>query len=224
MFSSTNYTITVSNSTGSTTATVVLSVTAHVMGYRVTTFAGNSNYPSFADGLGTYAHFSSPIGVAVDSNGNVYVADSNNQRIRKITSGGQVTTLGGGQSSGSVNGPGAVATFWSPYGVAVDASGNVYVADTYNDLIREIESGDIVRTLAGTIVGGSADGNGTSASFLSPRGLAVDSSGNAYVADTNNHLIRKITPGGVVSTLAGCGIGGLPMVPERVRVSFIRAE
>jgi hypothetical protein len=104
-----------------------------------------------------------------------------------------VTTFAGSGSPGSTNGTGTAASFYSPEGVAVDTTGNVYVADTYNNLIRKITSSGVVSTLAGSGSAGSANGTGTAASFSNPIGVAVDTSGNVYVADTNNNLIREIT-------------------------------
>ena len=122
----------------------------------------------------------------------MYVADTDNKLIRKITAAGVVTTLAGSGSSGSTNGTGTAASFNNPHGVAVDGSGNVYVADTDNKLIRKITSAGVVTTLAGSGSQGSADGTGTAASFSYPYGVAVDGSGNVYVADYFNHKIRKI--------------------------------
>ncbi|MDP6772541.1 MAG: hypothetical protein QF704_17670, partial [Anaerolineales bacterium] len=119
-----------------------------------------------------------------------------------------VTTLAGSGSEGSANGTGTAASFKSPSGVAVDGSGNVYVADTWNHMIRKITSEGVVTTLAGSGSQGSANGTGTVASFSGPSGVAVDGSGNVYVADKDNHLIRKITSDGVVTTLAGSGSVG----------------
>ena len=170
----------------------------------VTTLAGSGSSGS-ANGAGTGATFNSPRGVAVDGSGNVYVADRDNNLIRKITSAGVVTTLACSGSSGSANGTGTAATFNNPNGVAVDVSGNVYVADGDNNLIRKITSAGVVTTLAGSGSRGSENGTGTAASFFFPYGVAVDVSGNVYVADGENHIIRKITSAGVVTTLAGSG-------------------
>jgi sugar lactone lactonase YvrE len=168
----------------------------------VATLAGSGDY-GFADGIGTAASFRNPQGIAVDSSGNVYVADSNNYRIRKITPNGTVTTLAGSGDSGYADGIGTAARFKRPGGVAVDSSSNVYVADSFNHRIRKITPNGTVTTLAGSGDYGYADGIGTSASFYYPRGLVVDSSGNVYVADSYNQRIRKITPDGTVTTLAG---------------------
>jgi sugar lactone lactonase YvrE len=171
---------------------------------EVSTFAG-SGYSGSTDGTGTAASFYSPTGVAVDASGNVYVADTSNNKIRKITPSGVVSTLAGSGAQGSTDGTGTAASFYRPVGAAVDAAGNVYVADTYNDKIRKITSAGVVSTFAGSGDFGSTDGTGTAASFKFPQGVAVDASGNVYVADTYNHKIRKITSAGVVSTLAGSG-------------------
>jgi sugar lactone lactonase YvrE len=173
--------------------------------YTITTLAGVPI--GSADGTGSAARFNYPDGVASDSSGNLYVADTGNNTIRKITPAGVVTTLAGTPGIiGSADGTGSHAQFNGPWSVAVDGSGNVYVADTGNNTIRKITSAGVVTTLAGTAgVTGSADGTGGAASFSAPSGVAADSSGNVYVADTNNFTIRKITPAGVVSTLAGTG-------------------
>jgi len=129
----------------------------------------------------------------VGSSGNVYVADQVNHRIRKITPAGVLSTFAGSTAS-SGNGIGNTAQFNGPTGVAVDSSGNVYVGDTNNHLIRKITPAGVVSTFASTGSAGSANGTGTEAQFYYPFGVAVDSFGNVYVADANNHLIRKITP------------------------------
>jgi streptogramin lyase len=170
-----------------------------------TTFAGSALNPGSANGTGSAARFNYPSGVAVDSAGNVYVADTANHTIRKITPGGVVTTLAGlAGSFGPTDGTGSVARFYGPSGVAVDGSGNVYVADTDNDTIRKVTPAGVVTTLAGTGgIAGSADGTGAAARFYYPEGVAVDGSGNIFVADTYNQTIRKVTSAGVVTTLAG---------------------
>ena len=170
-------------------------------GLLLSTLAGSGS-PDFANGTGISASFNSPAGTSVDGSGNAYVADINNSCIRKITPSGVVTTLAGSGTAGFANGTGTAAKFYNPTGVAVDGSGNVYVADQSNYRIRKITAAGVVSTLAGETAG-YADGKGTAASFMNPRGVAVDGSGNVYVADAGNNSIRKITPVGVVTTLAG---------------------
>ncbi|MEI6396038.1 MAG: cadherin-like beta sandwich domain-containing protein, partial [Verrucomicrobiota bacterium] len=164
---------------------------------------------SRADGLvngnGGAAQFSTPMGVAVDADGTVYVADRGNNCIRKITAAGDVTTLAGSAASGFTDGNGEAARFASPRGVAVDASGNVYVADYGNNCIRKITAAGEVTTLAGTNTASFADGTGAAARFDGPASVAVDASGNVYVADRGNNRIRKVSSAGVVTTLAGSG-------------------
>ena len=171
----------------------------------VTTFAGAPFYFGSADGVGSAARFESPSGIALDAAGNLYVADSLNDTIRKITPAGVVTTLAGtAGASGSADGTGSAARFLYPYGMAVDAAGNVYVADLNNDTIRKITPAGVVTTLAGMARAfGSTDGTGSAARFSNPSGVAVDAGGNVYVADAGNDTLREITPGGVVTTLAG---------------------
>ncbi len=170
----------------------------------VTTLAGLANVAGLADGTGSAARFNSAFGVAVDGAGNVYVADSGSHTIRKITPAGVVTTLAGlAGSSGSADGTGNAARFLNPNGIAVDVAGNVYVADTFNYTIRKVTPAGVVTTLAGLAgSAGSVDGTGSAARFFDPNGIAVDAAGNLYVADTANRSIRKITPGGAVSTYA----------------------
>jgi sugar lactone lactonase YvrE len=161
--------------------------------------------PGNVDGIGNAARFRGPFSVAVDSTGNLYVADTTNSIIRKITPGGKVTVLAGiARQLGSNDGLGSEARFLFPFGVAVDGAGNVYVADTDNHTIRKITPAGLVTTLAGSAGQvGSDDGIGSEARFASPVGVALDSAGNVYVGDSGNHTIRKITPDGAVSTLAG---------------------
>ena len=176
---------------------------------RVSTLAGGP--AGYADGTCAAAQFNGPSGVAVDLYGNVYVADSFNNCIRIITVRGMVSTLAGSGVAGINDGTGTSAYFNNPTGVALDGSGNVYVADKGNNCIRKIDSGKRVTTLAGngrSGFGGYADGTGTSAQFNSPSGVAADLSGNVYVADQGNNCIRKITALGEVSTLAGSVTAG----------------
>lgn len=171
----------------------------------VTTFAGIAGMPGSTDGTGGAARLDNPSGVAVDGTGNVYVADSFNRTIRKITPAGAVTTFAGSPGVvGSADGTGAAASFYIPMGVAVDVAGNVYVTDAGNFNIRKITADGAVSTLAGAAgIGGSADGVGAAARFNMPSGITADSAGNVYVADQGNHTIRKITPAAEVTTLAG---------------------
>ncbi|MHB1082391.1 MAG: NHL domain-containing protein [Prosthecobacter sp.] len=171
----------------------------------VTTLAGKKGVTGSSDGVGNAARFFKPEGVAVDRLGNVYVGDTYNHTIRKISTTGAVTTIAGKAGvRGSENGPGTNATFNSPKGLAVDANGNIYVADYSNQIIRKITSLGVVTTLAGTpgnIV--SKDGTGAGAVFEYPAGVAVDAGGNVFVADSTGNVIRKMTPAGAVTTLAG---------------------
>jgi streptogramin lyase len=173
----------------------------------VTTLAGDRS-AGFADGIDTIAEFNAPWGVTLDMQGNFYVADRNNNRIRKITASGVVSTLAGNGIAGNVDGTGSNAEFNNPTGVTVDNQGNVYVADWLNHLIRKVTPDGTVTTLAGSGTPSFADGIGKNASFNQPVGVAVDSQGNVYVADENNNRVRKITPTGVVTTLAGNGTQG----------------
>lgn len=175
----------------------------------VTTFAGSSAAGQ-NDGQGTTASFSSPKGVAADASGNLYVADTQNSTIRKITPSGMVSTFAGTVSTPAyADGTGTAAKFNRPAGIATDAQGNVYVADTNNNMIRKITPAGVVTTLAGTTTSGQQDGTGPAAGFTAPQGVAVDSAGTVFVADTSNNCIRAITPAGTVSTIAGvCGSTG----------------
>jgi sugar lactone lactonase YvrE len=171
----------------------------------VATRAGTAGISGSLDGTGAAASFDLPRGAGTDAVGNVYVADAVNHTLRKITPTGVVTTLAGlANAPGSVDGSGPLARFDSPSGVAADGAGNLYVADTNNHTIRKITQAGVVTTLAGAASQiGSTDGTGAAARFAFPRGLAVDGSGNLYVADSGNDTVRKITPAGAVTTVAG---------------------
>jgi sugar lactone lactonase YvrE len=178
----------------------------------VTTLAGSAALRGSLDGTGAAATFNAPGGIAVDAAGVVYVADSMNATIRKITAAGVVSTLAGTPGShGTQDGVGANARFNYPGNLAVDAAGTVYVADVYNSTIRKIAADGSVVTLAGLGgVTGSTDALGSNALFNQANGLTVGSTGTLWVADTGNSTIRKITPAGAVTTLAGLpGIAGL---------------
>ena len=196
----------VGNGTASaTSAAAILTLnTTAVSTYSFTLVAGGESGVGSADGTGSAARFNRPWATAVDALGNVYVADSFNFIIRKMTPGGVVTTLAGlAGVSGSADGTGSAARFSTLKGVAVDGAGNIYVAD-YNCTIRKITPAGVVTTLAGLAgASGNVDGTGSAARFNIPNGVTVDRSGNVYVADQLNMTIRKITPDGVVTTLAG---------------------
>lgn len=179
--------------------------------YTVSTFAGSGSY-EFANGTGSAASFKTPWGIAADSDGNLYVADTFNHQIRKITPTGVVTTFAGSTVcsntclSGSSDGTGTAATFTYPHGIAVDSKGNVFVA--HNSSIRKITPLGVVTTFAGSTTTGNTNGTGVAATFgSSPWAIAIDSSDNLFVADISNNNIRKITPSGVVTTFAGSTLG-----------------
>ncbi|HVW98785.1 MAG TPA: gliding motility-associated C-terminal domain-containing protein [Mucilaginibacter sp.] len=173
----------------------------------VTTFAG-SGLKGHDDGMGGAASFNNPAGIAINRDGNLYVADSGNNLIRKITPAGVVTTIAGSGAAGSSDGTGTGASFNGPFDVAIDTDGNFYITDSYSNLIRKMTSSGMVTTFAGSGLKGFADGNGPAASFQDPIGLVIDQFNNLYVADAQNNRIRKITPAGVVTTVAGEGSTG----------------
>ncbi|MFY8001044.1 MAG: hypothetical protein ACOVSW_20800, partial [Candidatus Kapaibacteriota bacterium] len=175
----------------------------------VTTFAG-SGIAGGLNGIGTAAQFSQPYGIAINAAGtDLFVAEETGHRIRQINiATANVTTLAGSGVAGFANGTGVSAQFNTPIGVCLDAAGNVYVGEQGNHRIRMVTPGGVVTSVAGTGTAGFADGLAVTAQFNAPRGIVRDAAGNLYVADYNNNRIRKITPAGVVSTLAGSGVAG----------------
>lgn len=178
---------------------------------RVGLLAGGSGMTGAADGIGSAARFNQPGGLAVDAAGTVFVSDTANALIRKIAADGTVTTLAGSSSlRGNTDGTGAAATFGAPSGLALDAAGNLFVADASNHTIRKVTPAGVVTTFVGAAgLSGTADGTGTQARFNTPTGVALDAAGNLYVADSLNGTVRRITPGGAVTTHAGVpGVAG----------------
>ena len=170
----------------------------------VTTVAGTPGKSGSADGPAASAQFAGVGGVAVDSAGNLFVADSGNYTIRKITPAGVVSTFAGvAGTRGDVDGTGSAARLYDPQNLAIDSADNIYVPDGAGNVVRRITPAGVVTTIAGSGAAGSADGTGLAAQFNDPTGIAVDVFGNVYVADNGNNTVRKILPGGVVTTLAG---------------------
>jgi len=157
----------------------------------VTTYAG-SGEKGFLDSDMKSAKFNMPIDVTVDGKGNLYVVDIGNQRIRKITSNGQVSTLAGSGKMGYANGKGENAEFNGPHGIGVDKKGNIIVAELYNHVVRIISPDGKVATLCGKGVKGDVDGNGEKAQFNQPGGVTIDRDGNIIIADLYNHKVKKI--------------------------------
>ena len=168
----------------------------------VTTLAGSPGGNGVTDGIGSDARFWSPEGLTVDENGNLYVADSWNDTIRRVSPDGNVTTVAGKPGErGTVNGTGSEAKFWHPVGMAVDSKGIVYIAQDFG--IRRLDQSGAVTFFAGGGGLGGTDGKGADAAFFEPKGMTLDGMGNLYIADSENHSIRKVSPDGNVTTLAG---------------------
>lgn len=185
----------------------------------VTTVAGQRE--GFADGAGAAAAFHTPSAIAIDAKGNLYVADTGNHAIRKVTPAGVVTTVAGNGQPGYSDGTGSQAQFNGPVGVAVDRAGNVFVADTYNDRIRRIAPDGLVSTIAGDGVPGDLDGRAQAARFDTPTALVVDAEGSILVADTQNGAIRKLSRDGTVTTLARAPVdAGQPLMRRPVSLAL----
>lgn len=187
---------------------------------KVTTIAGRIS-EAVARHRDTVIKLENPYGIAVDAAGNVYIADWERDMIKKLSPGGKMSVVAGSGEKGSKDGRGPAASFYLPEGLALDQKGNLYVADCYNNMIRKIDPTGVVTTLAGNEKKGAKDGKGKAASFNHPDGLAVDKHGNVYVADVGNNKIRKVSPDGTVSTLAGTGVRGAADGPA-AKATFYR--
>jgi sugar lactone lactonase YvrE len=171
---------------------------------EVVTFAG-SRIPEYVDGTGTAAGFYNPIALTTDTSGNIYISDQDNHMIRQSTSDAVITRFAGSGNATYLDGVGENSSFHYPYGITIDTSGNLYVADSLNYRIRKISTSRVVSTLAGSGNAARTDGLGTSASFSYPVGIAIDDYGRLYVTDAVDAVIRRILPTGFVTTIAGIG-------------------
>ena len=178
----------------------------------ITTVAGNGTRGYNEDGIpATAAELSDPSGLAFDAGGNLYVADFSNYRIRKIDTAGIISTIAGTGTAG-YNGENIAATsaeLSNPSGLAIDAIGNIYIVDYSNSRIRKVNTSGFIATIAGNGTGGySGDNFAATSAELRPLGIAVDGSGNVYIGDANNDAVRKINSSGIITTIAGTGVGG----------------
>ena len=179
----------------------------------ITTVAGNGTYGFSGDnGVATSAELGEPVGVAVDASGDIYIADFENNRIRKVSPSGIITTVAGDGTQGysGDNGPATSAELVVPTGVALDASGNLYIAEPYDSRVRKVSPSGIITTVAGNGTQGYSGDNGpaTSAEFQGPSSVALDASGNLYITDQFNNRIRVVSPSGIITTAAGNGTSG----------------
>jgi uncharacterized protein (TIGR03437 family) len=188
----------------------------------ITTVAGNGTAGSVGDGeAATAAALNDPCGLAMDSSGNLYIADTGNSVIRKVTPTGTITKVAGTYTAGysgdydpdktdEDNGKATLAQLSHPIGLAFDAAGNLYIADTSNNRIRKVDTNGIITTVAGNGSTGSLGdgGKATDAPLYNPEGVALDGAGNLYIADTNNGMVRKVSADGIITTVAGTGMFG----------------
>lgn len=190
-----------------------------ISGEQVSTFAGSGDF-GILNGTGLNAQFRNPFSIVRDASGNLYTSDENDARIRKITPDGVVTTYAGIEAPGYKDGNADEAQFQSGSSLTVDADGNLFVADTRNNSVRKVSTTGQVTTLAGSPGAGFNDGNGAVAKFNLPAGITADKDGNLYVADISNFRIRKITPAGNVTTLAGGTQGTNDGIADAAQFSF----
>lgn len=179
----------------------------------ITTIAGNGVGGYSGDGgIAQAAQINAPAGIAIDASGNIYIADTYNHRVRKINTSGIISTIAGNgvMGYGGDGGPALNCSFNYPWSVKIDASGNIYIADTGNQRVRKIDPSGIITTIAGNgTTGFSGDGFiGTLAQLNSPQGVAVDATGNVFISDKFNNRIRKVSPTGIITTIAGTGFQG----------------
>lgn len=168
----------------------------------VTTIAGTGT-AGYADGPAAAAQFNQPLDIVADAAGNLFVADNLNHRIRKISVDGQVTTIAGNGTAGFANGTGTAAQFRNPSGLEIDKDGNLLIADRLNHRVRKVTQAGVTTTLAGDGTSGYLDGDAAAARFADPYGITADASGNIFIADLNNHKVRKISTEGKVTSIAG---------------------
>ena len=202
-------------------------VVREVSGGNISTIAGNNQFGYTGDGgQATQAEFNQPFGLAFDSNRNLYISDSQNNRIRKIDNNGIVTNVAGdGFSQLNDGGPALNAALNDPYGIAVDAAGNLYIADSQNNRVRKVDTSGNITTVAGNGTKGfSGDfGLAINAEINRPFDVAVDSYGDIFIVDSNNNRIREVTPDGAIRTVAGNGIAGYTgdgFIATNARINF----